>query len=344
MQIEDLWKSLEEDAAAGKTGTAGWLLRLARPAAACPLFVGVELASRRRTVLLKLPSNTMPSRRLWPRSKGLEPLAVAVEGNAHFGVALKEPRFADVFTALAEDLVRRVIEAATPETQARAFLGQLARWQKFLSASFEGLSEEAQRGLWGELYFLREHLLPALGAAAVNGWRGGERAHQDFQFEPGAVEVKTTLAKQPQIVRITSERQLDDTTWPALFLNVIALDVRVGSGETLPAMVSSLRASLLGEPAAQEQFEDELLAVGYLDSQAARYIERGYKVRSVHFFRVGPKFPSLVEADMPPGVGDANYGLSVAACKPFLVGAGEVKAVLKGDLAKAPGSRRARHQ
>jgi len=208
-----------------------------------------------------------------------------------------------------------------------ALIDGLARWQKFLSASFEGLSEEFQRGLWGELHFLREHLLPTLGAAAVNNWKGGERAHQDFQFESSAVEVKTTLAKQPQVVRITSERQLDDSAWASLFLNVIALDVRDGSCETLPAMVASLRAKLAADTA-RERFEDELLMVGYLDTHAARYMDRGYTVRADSFFRVGPKFPRLVEADMPAGVGDANYALSVAACEPFKVTSDHVEAAV----------------
>jgi hypothetical protein len=324
MQIDELWKALEADATNGKTGGSGWLLRLAQPAAGCPLFVGLELASRRRAMLLRLPSSSVPTRRLLPRCKGLEPLAVTVDGGAHFGVVLKEARFADVFTALAEDLVRRVADVSDAAAQARAFLGQLARWQKFLSSSFDGLSEESQRGLWGELYFLREHLLSTIGAAAVHSWKGGERAHQDFQFESCAVEVKTTLAKQPQVVRITSERQLDDSAWDALFLNVIALDVRDGSGETLPGMVDLLRNKLGADAAALEQFEDELLASGYHDGHAARYADRGYNVRAIGFFRVCPKFPNLVEADMPPGVGDANYALSVAACEPFRVQPKEV--------------------
>jgi hypothetical protein len=319
MEIEELWKALEADAAGGNTGSGGWLLRLARSMAACPLFVGLELASRRRAILLRLPADSLPSRRLWPRSRGLEPLAVSVEDGSYFGVGLKEPRFSDVFTALAEDLARRVCEADDPATQARAFLGQLARWQKFLSASSDGLSEESQRGLFGELHFLREQLLPVLGPSAVGGWKGGERAHQDFQFQDGAVEVKTTLAKQPQIVRITSERQLDCTAWKALFLNVIALDVKDGGGETLPAMVASLRTRLASDSATREQFEDELLMAGFLDAHAGRYSGRGYIVRSVNAFRIGPGFPCLVEAGMPAGVGDVNYGLSVAACEPFKV-------------------------
>ena len=330
MQIEDLWKALETDATAGKTGASGWLLRLARPAADCPLFVGLELASRRRAVLLRLPSASVPVRRRWPRCKGLEPLAVTVGGSAHFGMALKEARFADVFTALAEDLVRRVSDAGNPDEQALAFLGQLARWQRFLSASFDGMSEEAQRGLWGELRFLREHLLPTIGVAAVRGWKGGERAHQDFQLESIAVEVKTTLAKQPQVVRITSERQLDDSGWATLILSVIALDARDGGGETLPGMVASLRANLAADTVAREQFEDELLAAGYLDAHAVRYAERGYTLRAVGFFRVGTKFPRLVEADMPSGVGDANYALSVAACEPFALAPEDLHDILCG--------------
>lgn len=132
------------------------------------------------------------------------------------------------------------------------------------------------------------------------------------------------------MVRVTSERQLDDEGWAALFLNVIALDARDGSGEALPTMVAAVRARLASDTAAREQFEDELLATGYFDAHAARYADRGYTVRAVGFFRVGPKFPRLVEADMPSGVGDANYALSVAACEPFAVAPEDLRDILCG--------------
>ena len=326
--IEDLWRSLEADALAGSAGRGGWLVRLAHPAASCPLLAGLEIASRRRAVLLRLPRRALPSRRSWPRSKGLEPLAVVIEGRDHFGVVLKESRFADVFSALAEDLLRRVTSSGTPEEQARAFLGQLGRWQKFLAAALDGLGDEAQRGLWGELHFFREQLFPSLGAQAVMSWTGGKRAQQDFQFERAAVEVKTTLAKQPQVVRITSERQLDDTNWPALFLTVIALDVREQGGETLAALIASLRRTLGSEPAPQEHFEDALLAAGYLDAHESKYMERGYIVRSQNSFRVKRGFPRLVERDVADGIGDVNYGLAIAACADFKVPTNEMVATL----------------
>jgi hypothetical protein len=331
MRIEELWKALESDADAGKSGAGGWLLRLARPKAGCPLFVGVELASRRRAMLLQLSAISMPPRRLWPRCKGLEAFAIQMEENTFFGVALKEPRHGDVFTALSEDLARRMSEVGTPAEQVRSFLGQLARWQKFLSASLEGLSEEIQRGLWGELHVLREHLIPALGTVAVAGWKGPMQAHQDFQLENGAVEVKTTLAKQPQVVRITSERQLDDSNWSALFLYVLALDVRQDGGETLVSMVATLRMKLTGDAAAQEQFEDALLAVGYLDNHAELYADRGYVIRSLKAFRVKQEFPRLLERHLPAGVGDVSYGLAVGACESFCVDFEAVVAALKSS-------------
>ncbi len=343
MRIDELWGELENTR--GATGNRGdaragtWALRLAKPDPACPLHVGLELGTGRRGLLLQVERRLVPAKRVWPACRGLEVLAVPTGGrDALFGVALKDNRQADVFTVLAEDLARRVTEPGSPTARVSALLGGLARWQKFLAALLEGLTDEQQRGLWGELYFLRGRLLPALGAAAVNGWKGGEHAHQDFQLAGGAVEVKTALAKEPQTVRITSERQLDPRRWPALFLHVLALDVREAD-ETLPAMVGSIRSVLSRDTAGLERFEDELLQYGYLDAHAPSYVGRGYVVRSAKFFRVGPKFPCLVEADLPAGVGDVKYGLNVGACEPFKVKPDAVVAALTAGAEPKKGRR-----
>src|SRR5688572_17756703 len=101
--IDELWAAMDRDITAGKADAAGWLLRLARPTAGCPLFAAIELASRRSAVLLRLPLESVPSRRRWPRCKGLEPLSLKIGQREYFGVMLKEERFKDLFAALAED-------------------------------------------------------------------------------------------------------------------------------------------------------------------------------------------------------------------------------------------------
>lgn len=312
MTIEEQWTALESE----EPGDS-WRLQLARPIKDHPLFVAISGA--RRALLLRTPSSAIPPRHHWPSSAGLELLGLQLNDQTYFGVALREPRFRDVFAALAEDLARR-IEATTSPTEAVAtLLDQLTRWQKFLASLRGGLSAEEQRGLWGEIYFLRSHLLPALGPSIVAAWKGPEGAIQDFQLLSGCVEVKTTLANQPQVVRIVNERQLDDTHRNALFLHALALEVLEGDAATLPAAVHSLRAALAPHAIASEQFEDALLAIGYFDTHAPRYAGCGYAVRSESNFRVRVGFPRLIENDLPIGVGDTSYGLSLAACAGYAV-------------------------
>ncbi len=279
MKIEELWQEMEAEIQAGNA--PAWLMRFALPQPLQPLLVAIETSANRRTLLLPLTRVAIPGRRKWPRCRGLQVFSVRINGQSHLGVRLVDSSCADVFAALAEDVAPRVAAAPDPRVAAAALLSRLQRWQKFLAAGSIGLSPEQQRGLYGELHTLRGHLIPCLGAeASVTGWRAPRRTHQDFQVASGAVEVKTTTAKQPQSVRVTSERQLDGSGIPALFLHVVVLDEREVetdrpvAGESLPDVVLALRQQLQTTAAAAEVFEDRLLDVGYLEADAARYENR----------------------------------------------------------------------
>ena len=326
LTIETQWHELESEAA----GAGGWRLRLARPVKGHPLYAAID--GMRRVLLLRVPIASIPPRHRWPTCKGLEMLAITVAGHAHLGVALREPRFFDVFAALAEDLANRVgVAGDKPERAVAVLFGQLARWQRFLAATAVGLSKEAQRGLWGELHVLHNILIPCLDEEAIGGWKGPDGSHQDFQYERAWMEVKTTLAKQPQNVHITSERQLDDTHAPILFLHVNALETRPDGATSLPALVALLRNVINKWPVAREKFEDALLASRYLDLHAPHYAATGYVVRRSDTFRIGPKFPRIIEAQLPLGVGDASYRLSIAACTDFLVPSSVIELSLAGS-------------
>jgi hypothetical protein len=97
----------------------------------------------------------------------------------------------------------------------------------------------------------------------------------------------------------------------------LMLETQEGGSATLPALVDQVRSTLATWPAAREIFEEALLAVGYLDRHAPRYAGIAYAVRQTNDFCVRPNFPRIVEADLPAGVGDASYQLSLAACSGF---------------------------
>jgi hypothetical protein len=322
MTIEQLWQEMEAESGANVT----WLTRFARSQTGYPLLVALEQTTRARALLVPVSKAALPPRREWPDCRGLELIAVALSAKPHLGVRLRDAACAEVFTALAEDVAPRVGSASGAKQAVAELLGRLRQWQQFLTAAREVMSIEAQRGLWGELHVLRTHLLPALGAAAtVSGWKASAAAHQDFQFSGGAVEVKTTAAKQPQSVRITSERQLDDTGVGALFLHVVVVDEREvpagGSapGQSLPSFIAETRSELSTDLMVLAAFNDRLLDRGWLDTQASRYEGRRWTLRRERTYQVRRGFPRLMEADLPAGVGDVNFAVSLAACEPFAV-------------------------
>lgn len=327
--IERLWQEMEAE------GGSAWRMRHARKDAARPLVVALEPHHNGRVILVPVPGLVLPPRREWPECRGLEWLTVSLDSVSYWGMRLRDATCADVFTALAQDLDARLALTATTEQAAAELFGRLKLWQQFLKTWREGMSLESRRGLWGELYFLHTKLLPAIGAtAAVASWKAGNAAHQDFQLLHAAVEVKTTSAKQPQSVRITSERQLDETGVGTLFLNVVVVDEReVGmsagvSGQTLPALVAALRLELAGDPSTLAMLNDLLFHRGWLDEHAERYETHRLTLREELAFRVDSGFPRLVEVDLPYGVGDVNYALSLPACKPFQVELGVMLAAL----------------
>lgn len=324
MRIEAIWQELEAELQAGVSGA--WLLRFALPDPQNRLLVVVNSSSRDRALLLPLAGAEIPSRRDWPQCKGLELFAAQVDGTSHFGVRLLDHQYSDVFSALAEDVALRVLIATDERGAARVLLDRLRRWQKFLSARADGLSVSRQRGLFGELYFLRYVLLPQVDAQpAVMAWRAPEKSHQDFQFASASIEVKTTTAKQPQVIRITSERQLDSTGTPALFLFVAVLDEREVepngpvAGESLPALIAGLRGLLGANSVLRDTFDDRLLDAGYLDADGPRFEVRRFTLRSEQCFHVVDGFPRLLEGNLPTGIGDVSYALSLPACAPFAV-------------------------
>jgi len=275
MQIDEIWRELEIEASNGSA--SAWLMRFALPKPSQPLMIAIEVASRHRALLLAVSRFSQPHQSEWPLCTGLELFNVDLAGQCYLGVRLRDAACADVFAVLAEDVAPRVASASSAPNAAAILISRLRLWQKFLAVGKAGLSPSLQRGLYGELATLRHHLVPRFGkTTSVAAWHAPHRSHQDFQFNTGAIEVKTTSAKQPQNVTITSERQLDGTGIQDLFLHVVILDERdvlagaIMSGDSLPQMVSEIRGTLGDTPDAARDFEEKLINAGYLDVHAHR--------------------------------------------------------------------------
>ena len=332
MSFEALWLEMEGAAVA----QSGVLRRRVLPEAACDLFVGIEHPSRRRALLLRLPQVETPALESAPQARGVDMRIGRLPDDpadcTSVVLALADAACRDIFSVLVDDIAAHVGAAATARAAVEQFLSRFARWQAFLERfGPDGLSESAQRGLFGELWFLRSYLLP-LGSGTVGAWMGPKMAPQDFHLPGLAVEVKTTTSKQHQKLRIAGERQLETSAALRIIVFHLSLDAHRDTGLSLVELVAEIRAQLATAPLALTTFNEGLLEAGYLDVQAPRYSRTGYIERERHFFEVRGDFPRIVGADLRAGVGDVFYSISVAECLHYEMPEADVRQFLNAAL------------
>ena len=314
---------------------AGDYVRLRLPAvSACPTYAARRISDGSAALILEVDKRAASRLSELPSSKGLElstsALSPGRSGRTRLILALSEPEFAEVFSALADDIVLTLHEVSSGTEAVATLVDRLLTWQEFLRRfGAQGMSAEARRGLYGELVFFRDFLLKVLpGADAVMAWTGPQRAPHDFQTPHTSVEIKTTSAASPHSFRVANIRQLDDGSVSALYICVVRVDESAGGQETLPEAIDQLR-SALGPNA--NQLDEALLRAGYIEAQRALYGSPHYSVRSAQFFRVADGFPRLLESELPNGVEDVSFSVALAGCADFVCSDREVLEALSPE-------------
>ena len=321
--IENIWQELEHEARV--TTREGIIRRRILPECPRDLFIAFQKVKNRRLFLMKVSSEVILESHAVPAVKGftldLQRFPDLGPDETHLVLSLIDPGYRDMFSLIVSDIIDHATYIENEIDCIQAFLERIFRWQRFLEKHRLGaLGPEAQRGLYGELWFLREVVLKYLThEEAIRCWTGPEYDRHDFQFNTCCVEIKTTISKQHQKLWIANERQLDDSNIQALYIVHLSLDTLQHLGETLPAIVNSIRESIRSSESANSLFEDKLFEVGYLAGHESAYSGTGYAKRNVDVFKIAEGFPRIIERDVPNGVGDIGYSILVAECKHFEV-------------------------
>jgi len=321
--FDRIWANLE--LRAGGTARQDILTLRVLQDSAFDFLLGVQVPENIRMFMVRIGRENVINQWSLPRSKGFEVRQTILPGDrGHYAtiqLILNDRRYQDIFSRLTEDVVSSCSREPSEEAMLQALFQRLAMWQQFLDRyGADGLNPAAQRGLYGELRFLRDYLIPAVGAGqAVPAWTGPHKTQQDFQISGIAIEVKTSTAKQHQKMPIASEQQLDDTGLDALYLYHLSLREVHDGGETLPGIVDRIRDELSDDPATSTRFEDLLILGGYLDEHRDRYEGTGYAERARQIFQVRDGFPRITERALVNGVGDVQYSVSLSACAAFVV-------------------------
>lgn len=245
-----------------------------------------------------------------PNQKGKNTLLFKLTNNQH----------KDIFSVLCEDLIASITTDTNEKQLVKTILNRFEKWKSlFTKIVSQGLLPEEQRGLFGELYFLRKFLqINNNYQLVLNTWVGTTGEVRDFQMNNWALEVKTTPGNNHQKIQISSERQLDTTHIDKLFLYHLSLEKVQESGESLNQIITSICTILDVDAIALNRFKSKLYEAGYFEQHQDLYKTTGYFIRKNIFYFVENEFPRIQENEIRSGVGDVKYSIIVSQCESFI--------------------------
>lgn len=311
--VVDAWQALRGE---GRS-EAGWHLRRLHPETSCHLFAGIHQPDDVVGLILEAEVTALaPSVRI-PKSAGFI-VETRLVGHSHSGrvrivLSLSQKAYTSVFATLCSDAVDALVPHRDARAAVTAFIGRLHIWQAFMARHGDGLSEAGVVGLMGELVALRDYLAPLIGIErAVSAWAGPSGEPNDFCLAGGFLEIKATTRQAPNRLFISSADQLDIGRGRILLGHV---RFREGQdGETLPEMVSAIRANLsIAAPAALLEFSAALLAAGYIDAHRDLYELRLARA-DFELLEVTAEFPHIAANELRNGVSDCTYSIDLAIC------------------------------
>lgn len=305
------WSSLSADDSA-----PGWQAIALPPAGPVDVQAGRRSPDNAEAILLGFSSARLAPAEKLPEGQGFSVERANSDGARQLRLALtrRAAGSAELFAAMACDVVGALDDAASAGAAEpkllQVFLGRVGAWQEFMRKGSQSLDPAAEIGLVGELALLRAIIDAGVPlASAIESWVGPLDGVRDFEIGTGALEVKATLSAAGFPAKIGSLDQLDDSARQPLFLAGARL--RQGeTGQSLPELVAEMRDVAAGEAEAVRLLSERLIAAGYFDAHADRYIRRLALV-DIRVVEVKDGFPRLTSGSVPMGVIKATYEIDL---------------------------------
>lgn len=194
---------------------------------------------------------------------------------------------AGVFSIMVDDIVTKITRE--PTRAASILFATVSDWRKLLQSA-HSLSEEASRGLFGELVVL-ERLAKRNSHYSLDCWTGPLGDPHDFSGARADLEVKTSMA-EGQEVAITSLDQLDSVGDKTLAL--VRVRVRKSSSGR---RITDLMEALIELGCDRNQLVQTAAEAGFIHGVSND--PQAYEVAEVLGWKVTSSFPGLRRDDLP---------------------------------------------
>lgn len=273
-------------------------------------YLGYNADSQKSFLIISRYSiGTLPSSKSIAISRGIRE-----DSRWSLTLDLKLPQQCEVFIMLCCDLLNFAGEAIDEQGILHRLCLRYKQWHSLLENNKgQPLSVNTQKGLAGELLFLKEMLSVREAKPAMEGWVGPDGSDQDFVYNDGWYEVKS-IGRSCDSVTISSLEQLDCPG--AGELVIFYLDQTAPQKKesfSLPDIIETITELVSNCPDASSIFGQKLLNYGYIDLPEyhdKKYLCSGCERYSVN---ISKQFPMLRRVTIPVPIVSLQYQLSIPA-------------------------------
>lgn len=308
----EIWERLDQARPTGDNLSA----RSAKPEVAARLLCAVD-SDGMRHLLIPLGANEQELHDT--RSRGVSVITsdLAVRGDAaarYIDVQCLDAAGHAAFDLIGGELAEELVQ--TGSEPAEVVRRVLSKWRRFWGQLPQSLlGREELLGLFGELWFLSNWLLPCGAANSVQRWRGPFGARYDFEWESKSVEVKTTTSTRGRIHHINGLEQLSPPDQGQLLFFSLRLHEEAGATNTLPSIITEILRQLESDDDALSRFETALAQVGYSPVHNEEYSKMHLRVVDEGLYAVQEDFPRLTPSqftpDVPAGIERIEYEINL---------------------------------
>ena len=232
-----------------------------------------------------------------------------------------EPELTDIFILFIEDLIEKLKHISSSK-DALVVVSQRINYWKRLFGKFTGglLTPQQQRGLFGELYLLKELLENDISNSKyiLESWLAPSGTNQDFYFGKIAVEVKTSKSNNPSI-KISNEYQLDSSTLESLYLVFYNLNEYPNDENTLLSLINEIRSLLNSIQDSLNIFNANIDLLGISQELEDEYNKTGYSIRNERYYRINSDFPKITTRNIDEAISKVSYDIDPKQCKDYLI-------------------------
>lgn len=247
-------------------------------------------------------------------SLGLVKLTVLGIPTTFIDLKCIDRRLESVFAELASEILKRLQTGNSPTN---AVTGGIKDFRTLLSqARSNEPSDEMIAGLIGELVVLSN--LCIQDSSAVQAWTGPDSERHDFRHARHAIEVKTSLRADRQVVSIHGVEQLSAPSDGTLVLFHVRIE-RTSNGDL---SVGRLVESLIGLGVKESTLRTRLNELGCQDHLAKEWNRCSFNLEGVDVYQIGDGFPAITRRSfdgdaLPPGLSSIRYDVNLQFASAF---------------------------